>query len=85
LSAWSIETSDLTELTVGRLKVGDAVTIKVDAFPELNLAGKVTRINDFGRNKQGDIVYTIYVAPDKHEPKLRWNMKASVTVKVSGQ
>jgi HlyD family secretion protein len=85
VSAWSIETTDLTELAVGRVKVGDAVTIKVDAFPDLAIAGKVTRVNDFGRNKQGDIVYTIYVTPDKHEPKLRWNMKASVTIKGSGQ
>ena len=81
LSKWSIETTDLTELAIGRLKVGDAVNIKVDAFPDLTLAGKVTRVNDFGRNKQGDIVYTVFITPDKHEPRLRWNMKASVTIK----
>ncbi len=81
LSAWRIETTDLTELAVGRLKVGDPASLSFDAIPELKLSGKVDRISEFGKNRQGDIVYTVYIKPDSHEPRLRWNMTASVNIK----
>lgn len=80
VSAWQIETQDLTELGVVRLHKGDSVAISFDAIPDLQLTGKVSRINEFGKNRQGDIVYTVYVTPDKHEERLRWNMTASVTI-----
>src|SRR5262249_54531951 len=57
-SAWQIETSDLTELSVVRIKVGDPVKISFDALPGVELAGKVSRIKAIGKNSQGDIVYT---------------------------
>jgi HlyD family secretion protein len=81
LARWKITTKDLTELSVSRLKVGNAAEIKFDAIPDLKLTGKVTRIDDFGTNRQGDIVYAVSITPDSLDPRLRWNMTASVTVK----
>ena len=42
LSALQFETTDLTELAVGRIKVGDAATVTVDALPGVEFPGKVT-------------------------------------------
>ncbi len=80
LSAWQIETSDLTELDVAGIHEGSSVTITFDAIPELELAGKVVRVRPFGEQKQGDIVYTVTIAPDRFDERLRWNMTAAVTI-----
>lgn len=79
-SSWQIETTDLTELNIARVREGDAVTITFDALPELKLPGTITRIRMFGENKQGDIVYTAIVKPAQNDERLRWNMTAKVTV-----
>lgn len=81
LSAFQFETTDLTELAVGRIKVGDAATVTVDALPGVEFPGKVTRIRAYGENRQGDIVYTVTVQPDRQDDRLRWNMTAAVSIK----
>jgi HlyD family secretion protein len=80
LSAWQIETDDLTELHVVRVHVGDPVTINFDAIPDLELPGKVVRIEAVGQSKMGDITYTVIVKPDQQDERLRWNMTASVVI-----
>ena len=80
LTTWQIETTDLTELMVNSVKVGDKAVVTFDAIPGLDLAGKVTKIKALGETKQGDIIYTVTVAPDKQDERLRWNMTASVTI-----
>jgi multidrug resistance efflux pump len=80
LSAWQIETDDLTELSVVRVKEGDPVSIRFDAIPDLELAGRVVRIKALGEDKRGDITYTVIIQPEQHDARLRWNMTASVTI-----
>jgi multidrug efflux pump subunit AcrA (membrane-fusion protein) len=80
LSAWQIETDDLTELNVVRIREGDPVMISVDAIPDLELPGKVVRIEAIGVSKLGDITYTVIIEPLETDPRLRWNMTASVVV-----
>ena len=83
LTILQFETTDLTELAVGRIKVGDAATVAVDALPGVDFAGRVTRIRAYGENRQGDIVYTVTVQPDRQDDRLRWNMTAAVSIKGS--
>jgi HlyD family secretion protein len=80
ISSWEIETSDLTELNVAKIREGAPVAITFDALPGLELPGKVTRIKGYGESKQGDITYTVTVTPDKPEGRLRWNMTAAVKI-----
>lgn len=80
LSAWQIETEDLTELAVVKVNSGDTVTLTFDAIPDLEMTGKVLTIGSLGVNKQGDITYKAVIAPEKYDPRLRWNMTASVTL-----
>ncbi|MGD2206141.1 MAG: biotin/lipoyl-binding protein [Anaerolineae bacterium] len=80
LSAWQIETDDLTELNVVRVHEGDPVTVTFDAVPDLELPGLVVRIEAIGKDKMGDITYTVIIQPDRFDERLRWNMTASVVI-----
>jgi HlyD family secretion protein len=79
-SAWEIQTTDLTEINIVRVSVGNTATLSFDAIPDLALTGKVSRIKSLGENRQGDIVYTVTVLPDKMDDRLRWNMTAKVSI-----
>ncbi|MCL4395076.1 MAG: efflux RND transporter periplasmic adaptor subunit [Chloroflexi bacterium] len=80
LSDWEIQTTDLTEINVVRVKAGDPVTTTFDAIPELQLPGTVSDIDTLGENRQGDIVYTVTVKPANFDERLRWNMTAKVSI-----
>jgi len=79
LSAWQIETEDLTETNVVGIREGQAVTIVFDAIPGLQLTGKVVRIKPVGESKRGDITFTVVIKPDRYDERLRWNMTATTT------
>jgi HlyD family secretion protein len=80
LSTWQIETTDLTELDVTRVRLGSPVTMTFDAMAGLELTGRVSRIRPIGENKQGDITYVVRVTPDQQDARLRWNMTAAVSI-----
>jgi multidrug resistance efflux pump len=79
LGKWQIETSDLTELSVAKIKVGDTVGLSFDALPGMEMTGKVVRIGDVGENNKGDISYTVVIEPQGNADGLKWNMTAAVT------
>lgn len=78
LGDWQIETTDLTELNVVRVKEGDAVTLTYDALPGETFRGTVARIKAIGENQKGEISYTVIIRPEQSDPRLRWNMTAAV-------
>ena len=78
LAHWHVETTDLTELNVVRVKEGDRATITFDALPGETFDGVVEGINTIGENYRGDISYTAIVRPERTDPRLRWNMTAAV-------
>ena len=78
LSGWQVETTDLTELNVIDIQVGDPVAVTVDAVPGLSMEGEVIGIKSYGENRQGDITYTVYVKLLAPDDRLKWNMTAFV-------
>jgi HlyD family secretion protein len=80
LSAWQVETDDLTELNVVRIQEGGVAAVTFDAIPDLELTGQILRIEAIGQNKMGDITYTAVVELGQHDERLRWNMTATVVV-----
>lgn len=78
---WQIQTDDLTELSVVKLAPDNLVEITFDAIPDLKLPGKVKRIKSFGQKKNGDVIYTVTVQPDRFDPRMQWNMTATVKIK----
>jgi HlyD family secretion protein len=80
LSGWLVETTDLTELEVVRIGLGDPATITFEALPDLLLTGHVERIAVRGIGDAGNIVYAVAIRPDVHHRELRWNMSATVRI-----
>lgn len=80
LSAWQLETDDLTEIKAAQVRDGAAVTVKFDAIPGLELPGKVARVKGMGEKKQGDMTFTAVIDLDRQDERLRWNLTASVSI-----
>jgi len=78
-SAWYVETTDLTELDVVNVQVGDKVTVKFDALPEASIQGSVERIAQLYTEKSGDILYEVRVRCENPPDGLRWGMTAVVS------
>lgn len=79
LGEFVIETSDLTELEVVKIHVGQAVEIVPDALDEKVLMGKVEQIGQSFKTQAGDIMYTVTIHLDESDPDLRWGMTVELT------
>jgi multidrug efflux pump subunit AcrA (membrane-fusion protein) len=78
-SQWYIETSDLTELEVVDVVVGQRVSILADALPETEMSGLVEEISQSFKSQGGDILYTVRIKVDDVDPRMRWGMTVEVT------
>jgi multidrug resistance efflux pump len=67
VSGWRVDTTNLTELQVVAVDVGDRVTIEVDALPDRAFAGTVERIGFDPRQVRGDVTYVAEVRIDPGE------------------
>jgi len=77
---WKVETKDLAEIDVADIALGETVTVKLDAFPDEEFSGTVTKIDPVGKLYLGDMTYQITVTLDEADPRFMWNMTATVTV-----
>lgn len=77
-SAWFVETTDLNELEVVRIQVGDTVSIELDAFPDQTLTGTVIQIKEYAELKYSDVIYPVRIQLDPTDVDLRWKMTALV-------
>ncbi|MCA9935571.1 MAG: HlyD family efflux transporter periplasmic adaptor subunit, partial [Anaerolineales bacterium] len=75
-SAWQIETTDLNELNIVAVKVGDPVNVTIDAFPGEKLRGQVSDIASASSLTRGDVTYAVTIALDEVTLPLRWGMTA---------
>ena len=82
---WKVETKDLAEIDVADVAIGDTVTVKLDAFPDEEFAGTVSKIDPVGKLYLGDMTYPITVTLDEVDTRFRWNMTATVTVNTAGE
>lgn len=78
-SAWYVETSDLTELEVVRIRVGQTVSILPDALPDLQMTGVVESISQAFTMQGGDILYKVKIKVDEVDPNVLWGMTVEVT------
>ena len=76
-----VETTDLNEIDVARVKVGDSVNVTFDALPDLTVNGKVTLISPKSSEGSG-VNYTVVIEMDEIPPSLRWGMTAFVDIQV---
>lgn len=82
-SQWIAETTDVTELEVVNLKVGQGVTLRPDALPDLELRGTITEISNAYTTQGGDILYTVRIQLNNTDPRLKWGMTLEATFDAS--
>jgi HlyD family secretion protein len=80
-SAWQVETTDLSELDVVHVAVGDTVRVRIDALPDQTLSGTVTEISAVSRLNRGDVTYTVTIELNGADRlPLRWGMTVFVDI-----
>ena len=78
-SSWVIETTDITELEVVDLAVGQNVTFTADALSDVTMNGVVTEISQSSFIENGDVLYTVHIAASDVDPRVKWGMTVEVT------
>lgn len=78
LSGWVVETNDLNEMEVPGIHEGQTASVVPDALPDLELDGHVTSISQLYEEKLGDVTFTVRLALDESDPRLRWGMTVKV-------
>ena len=80
LSTLRVETTDLDEIDVARVAVGQEVVITFDALPEQVFTGRVTRLSPMAKPGTGGVNYTVVIELDELDPAIRWGMTAFVDI-----
>jgi multidrug resistance efflux pump len=78
-SVWYVETSDLTELEVVKISIGQSVMIVADALPDAPMTGEVESISQAFTMQGGDILYKVKIKVDEIAPRALWGMTVEVT------
>lgn len=73
-------TTDLTELAVARVQLGQPVTLTVDALPEREFQGRVVAMDQQAVEYRGDMTYPVTIALEGDTTGLRWGMTAVVKI-----
>ncbi len=82
LSTLKVKTTDLNEVDVARIQIGDPVDVSFDALPDTTVKGKVSEISL--KNAVGSgVYYDVFVTLDEIPEELRWGMSAFVEIQVS--
>ncbi len=80
LTGLRLETDDLSETNVGRVKIGQAVNVTFEALPSQTFVGKVTQIAPISSQKQGGTNYTVTIEFERLDPALRWGMTGHIEI-----
>jgi HlyD family secretion protein len=76
-----VETTDLNEIDVARVEIGDKVSVTFDALPDVVVNGTVVRISSKAEEGSG-VNYPVVIELDEIPEKLRWGMTAFIDIQV---
>lgn len=79
-AAMRVETTDLRETDVTRVRVGMPVEVTFDALPGQAFQGTVSRIAPMSTVDKGSTNYTLIVEVPELDSNLRWGMTAFVNI-----
>lgn len=80
LSTLRVETTDLDEIDVAKVHVGETVHITFDAFPDRVLKGRIIRIDPMAAPGAGGVYYTTIIALEEVAPEIRWGMTVFIDI-----
>lgn len=81
LSKYRIETTDLSERDVNKVKIGQTATVFIEAFGE-EYEGKVVDIARISSELGGDVVYKVTIDLARQPAGLLWGMSADVEIHI---
>ncbi len=70
----------VSDTDIGKLSLGDKVTMTLDAFPNETFTGSVFYIAPAETNTQGVISYQVKISFDKSDPRLKSGLTANITI-----
>lgn len=79
LNSLQLETTDLSERDITKVKMGAPVIIFIESLNE-NVNGKVVGISPIASTVGGDVVFKVTIAFDTQPKNLLWGMTAEVTI-----
>jgi multidrug efflux pump subunit AcrA (membrane-fusion protein) len=82
LDTLRVETTDLDEVQVAQVAVGQPVTVTFDAVSERVFTGHATRISPMADPEAGGVNYTVIIEMDELDPAIRWGMTAFLDIEV---
>ena len=77
---WRVETRNVSELDIGRVRVGQEATVQVLAFDREALRGIITAISPVAVVQQGDTTYTLSIELEETDLNLRPGMNVQVEI-----
>jgi len=78
-SQWYVYTSDLTEMDVVKISIGQAVLVTADALAGVTMTGMVESISAAPMIQGGDVLYTVHIKLNDPDLRLLWGMTMEVT------
>jgi multidrug resistance efflux pump len=82
---WYVETRNVGELSIGRVRVGQQAEVEVLAFQGETLPGQIESISPVAVVQQGDTTYTLMIALEPTEVDLWPGMNVKVNIQTEGQ
>jgi RND family efflux transporter MFP subunit len=80
LDKLQVETTDLSELNVAEVRIGQPATVYVEALDE-EFPGVVTAISPISDTIGGDVVFKVTIQLSEQPKELLWGMSADVEIK----
>jgi HlyD family secretion protein len=77
---WRVETRNVSELNIGRIRVGQEAIVRVMAFRGEELLGRVDAVSPVAVVQQGDTTYTVFIELEPTDLNLRPGMNAEVMI-----
>jgi multidrug efflux pump subunit AcrA (membrane-fusion protein) len=82
LTTLRVETTDLDEIDVARVALGQQAAVTFDALPEQVFTGHVIHISPMAEPGSGGVNYTVIIEMEDLDPAIRWGMTAFVDIEV---
>ncbi len=84
LSGYSVKIG-INEMERSKIALGQKATIKFDAIPDKEYAGKVEKVDDFGVEESGVITYNAYLSVADQDERMLPKMTANVTIETNSR
>jgi multidrug resistance efflux pump len=80
ISRWHVETNNVGELQIARVREGQEAIVRVNTFQSEPLQGRVATVSLVAVVQQGDTTYTLTIELDATDLNLRPGMTARVEI-----